>query len=506
MTRPERTGVVGRQRPLRRWTLIGLWLLAWLVYAAYFQAQWVFGERPIYFVTGDEPHYLVIATSLLRDRDLDVLDNYQRQDYFSFYPYHVGDPRDMEDMHALYGRGGHVNSKHGLGLSLLLLPAFALAGAGGAKLLMMALAALLAVQTYLLAREATGATGPALAAWIAVAFSPPLLLYADQLYPEVPGALLTVVALRAAIAPRLTRGSAVAAGLSLGALPWLHLRYVPLVAVAALALAARAYAGDESRRAALRRLGTSPLWLAALPAAAGVTTLLLLDSWLYGGVPSVGEYGDVSPGNLLRGLPGLLLDQQFGLLVYAPIMVLGVVGLPLLPRLGWRRGGTILACLTVYFLFIGSFSYWYGAFSPPARMLVPVAPLLVVPLTLTLERWRGVPMRALFVGLLVLTWSIAHLLVDVPRLRYNLPAEPSQMLAYLSAAWSLDVVGWLPSFVRPTGESYLLAGGWVAAALAVVALAAHRWHLPVRRVRREPPLPSPDAKMQAVPAQPAMRG
>ena len=55
-----------------------------------------------------------------------MLNNYQHQDYYSFYPYHLGDARDLVDMHALYGRGGHVYSKHGLGLSLLVLPSFAL--------------------------------------------------------------------------------------------------------------------------------------------------------------------------------------------------------------------------------------------------------------------------------------------------------------------------------------------------------------------------------------------
>jgi len=473
-----------------------MWLVAWLVYAGYFQAQWAFGERPIYFITGDEPHYLVVATSLLRDHDLDVLNNYQRQDYLPFYPYHLGDARDPEDMHALYGRGGRLYSKHGLGLSLLLLPAFAFAGAGGAKLFMMALAALLAVQTYLLARDATGRPRSALVAWIAIAFTPPLLLYADQLYPEIPGALLTVVAIRAAIAPRLTRGAALAAGLALGALPWLHLRYVPLAGVAALALAAsallrRAPAGDMSHR-----LRGSPLWLVALPAAAGVLGLLLFDSWLYGGVPNVGEYGALTLGNVLTGVPGLFLDQQFGLLVYAPVLLLAVAGVPLLPRLGAARGGAILACLAVYFLFIASFSYWYGAFSPPARMLVPVAPLLAVPLALAVSRWRGLPMRVLFVWLLALSWSIAHLLVDVPRLRYNLPDEPSQMLVYLSAVWQRDLVNWLPSFVRPTGTSYLLALAWFAGMVVVLAAATRPWGVRVRgrpareRISTQRPVPT----------------
>jgi hypothetical protein len=464
------------------------------VYAAFFQGQWVFGERPIYYVTGDEPHYLVIATSLLRDHDLDVLNNYQHQDYYSFYPYHLGDPRDLVDMHALYGRGGHVYSKHALGLSLLVLPAFALGGAGVAKLFMMALTALLAVQAYQLARELTGKGGVALVAWLAVAFTPPLLLYADQLYPEVPGALLALIALRAAVAPRLTPVRALAAGVALGLLPWLHLRYIPIAAVLAAALAGRLALDLRSTERLLRWrcLARSPLWAAALPAALAIAALLSLDWRLFGGIPSVDEYGAVSPANLLRGVPGLLLDQQFGLLVYSPVLLPALAGLALVPRLGWLRGGAILACFGVYFGFIGTFSFWYGAFSPPARMLVPVVALLVVPLALALDRWRTIRFRGLFVLLAALSWGIAHLLMDVPRLRYNQPDGKSQMLLYMQHVWGRDLAGWLPSFVLPAPHAYALALGWLVVATAVLLLATCRPRFPHRDRRKSvaPPLPA----------------
>jgi hypothetical protein len=460
-------------RGASRRLLVALWLVAWLVYAGYFQAQWVFGERPIYFVTGDEPHYLVVATSLLRDHDLDVLDNYQFLDYFSFYPYHLGDPRDPMDMHALYGRGGHLYSKHGLGLSLLVLPGLALGGVGTAKLLMMGLTALLAAQAYQLTREVTGRPGVSFAAWLAVAFTPPLLLYADQIYPEVPGALMAVLALRAAVAPRLTPGRALVAGLALGALPWFHLRYVPIAAALALALALRAIADLQAgaERPTWRRFAQSRLWVAALPALVAGLALLAFDWHLFGGVPSVDEYGTVSPANLLAGVCGLLLDQQFGLLVYSPVLVLALAGLGLVPRLGWVRGTALLGCLGVYFLFIAVFSFWYGAFSPPARMLVPVVPILAVPLALALAHWRTVWLRALYTALLALSWGIGHLLVDVPRLRYNLPDGQSLMLLYLRPIWGHDFTTWLPSFAAPDSHAYTLTLWWALGAALILWLA-----------------------------------
>ncbi|HEV2124517.1 MAG TPA: hypothetical protein VGW38_17320, partial [Chloroflexota bacterium] len=99
---------------MNRALVFAAWLFSFLIYGTYYQGSWTYGERPIYHITGDEPHYLTIATSLLRDGDLDIYNNYLNKDYFVFYPHHLGDPRDPEDMHALYGRGGALYSKHGL--------------------------------------------------------------------------------------------------------------------------------------------------------------------------------------------------------------------------------------------------------------------------------------------------------------------------------------------------------------------------------------------------------
>jgi hypothetical protein len=470
-----------------------LWLLSWAVYGLYFQGEWVFGQRPIIHITGDEPHYLVIATSLIRDGDLDVLNNYRDKDYLSFYPYHLGDARSPEDMHAIYGEDGHLYSKHGIGLPLLFLPALKLGGHGLVIVFMMGVAAALAVQTYLLAREVVRETWIAVAAWLAVAFTSPLLLYADQIYPEVPGALLTIVGVRAVF--RLSRartqrrppprGTTVLLGLAIGLLPWLHLRYIPLAAVLGVA---GLVAGLPVLRPAPRRPGGRPRpaglprfprlpgkqdrgsflrhlpWLTVPPAVTGLA-LYALDWHLFGGLPAVDEYGTLAPLNVFTGTPGLLFDRQFGLLVYSPVYLVALYGLVLVPRrLPGLRAGVLLATLAVYVLFVAAFSYWYGAYSPPSRMLVPVAPLLVVPLALALEQWTALRFRATAAVLLLLSWSMAHLLMDVPRLRYNLPTGESEVLKYLSVVWGRDLHDLLPSFVVPTTGSYV----WAAAAAAVL--------------------------------------
>ena len=364
-------------------------------------------------------------------------------------------------------------SKHSVGVPILLLPAMRLGGHGAATAVMIAVAASLAAQTWLLARDALARPSLSSAArrsarwgmwlaWVAVALTPPLLFYAPLFYPEVGGALLGVCAARAVLA--YVRGTSgrplLVVGLACGLLPWLHLRYAPIAfAFGAITLAAVV---ERWRRGRARPLDAC---MVCLPAAAAGVALLALNWMLFGGVPPVDEYGAVGLGRFVVGAPGLFLDRQFGLLPYAPVYALAPLGAaPLWRRARWDAAATLLPFL-LYASFVACFSYWYGAFSPPARMLVPVLPLLVAPLAVLLA--DSVAARVACLALLAPTVAMAKLLVDVPRLRYNLPTGSSAALEYLSQLWGRDVTGWLPSFVRPEPTAYMWAGAALAAFVAL---------------------------------------
>jgi hypothetical protein len=200
-------------------------------------------------------------------------------------------------------------------------------------------------------------------------------------------------------------------------------------------------------------------WLVA-PAALGGLALLGVSWHLFGGVPAVDEYGTLAPSQILNGLAGLFFDRQFGLLVYAPIYLLAVFGLPLLPRrLPSLAAWSILVLLGAYTVFIAGFSYWYGAFSPPSRMLVPVVPVLAVPLALALAHLPPWRCRSLAGVLSLLSLAVVVLLVRVPRLRYNQSDGHSEVLHYLSETWGRDLTAVVPSFLVPSADAYAWAMG-----------------------------------------------
>ena len=497
-------------RPLPSRGIVILWLLALAIYGGAYQAQFAWGERPIYHITGDEPHYLTIATSLIRDGDLEIFNNYRDKDYLPFYPWHLGDPRDPEDMHALYGTGGNLYSKHSIGLPLLILPAMWLGGHGLAIGFMMALSALLSTELWRLARDIAGSQREATlrqgrqsthqsggvgwatrsayqsggagrrwsgiiatATWFLVVTASPLFFYSDQFYPEVPGALLVTVALRALLPSTLGTASFVRLALVVSLLPWFHLRYIPIAAVIATwglvrwafpRLSGPRPDGKVVHGSTQRRARTAAILGTLIVAVAG-GGLLTLDMRLFGGIPAVNDYGSVSLSNIPAGALGLLFDRQYGLLPYGPVYLLALYGLLALPRqLGWVRSGPMLTLLVSYFAFIASFSFWFGAFSPPSRMLVPVMPIFVAGLATALHRWRGWRMTIAAIALALADWAIIAQLIAVPRLRYNYWDGKSVLLAYLSEVWETDITQVLPTFVVPEQASYVWAA-WAMAGL-----------------------------------------
>src|SRR5574341_611583 len=179
-------------------------------------------------VSGDEPHYLVMAQSLWRDHDLDLRDEYDGEEWAEFAPGplrpHWGAPR----------ADGRPFPAHSPGLPLLLAPAYEALGREGCVLLMALVAAAAALVCRQLAFQLTRDAQAALAAWLC-ALGPPLVFYSFHLYTEAPSALALGGSLLLLLGRPGLAGAALAALLA-AALPWLHVKMIP--AAAALGLTA----------------------------------------------------------------------------------------------------------------------------------------------------------------------------------------------------------------------------------------------------------------------------
>lgn len=308
---------------------------------------------------GDEPHYLMVADSLIRDHDLSLERDYAEGRYRDFHP------APLAPHYRVRGKGGEIYSLHAVGLSLIVLPAFAVASYAGASFLMALLGVWLAWELRALLRAWTfdGADG---VAWI-VALSPPLVHYAGLIFTEIPAALVVALALRHGRAPT-SLPAALGVGVGLAFLPWLNVRYTILT----LVLIAFALAARPAARVALAWAG---------PSIISAVALALFHFHLYGFFDPRRVYGrrpELTLAGLPTGLPGLLFDQEFGLLAYAPLFALAVPGLILLWRHSRRLAVVALVLVLSVLSVAGAWPMWRGGFNPPARFLVPVIPALAL--------------------------------------------------------------------------------------------------------------------------------
>lgn len=325
--------------------------------------------------TGDEPHYLLAADSLLHGEGF-ALD--ARWSNVASSGYDPGDHlADLPRQSSPSLRAPGHFPLHDLGLSLLLALPFAI---GGRALAVASVGVAMAAAVALAHRAAGRLVGPrpALAAALIGGLSVPALTYSGQLFPDsvMPLAVAAGVGALVGAAP-LWVGA-----IGLAALPLLHLRGWPLAVALLLALAL-----DRTWRE--RALLVAPL-------VALVVGTSLLDLAVYGvplphagfllffgarGVTSVAGYATPTP----FGLLGLFVDRAFGLLPAAPIALVAFVGAGISLR---RRA--ILPLIVIPYLVIASAVDWTGGLSPQARYLAPLVPFLVLFLALALAAptWR----------------------------------------------------------------------------------------------------------------------
>jgi hypothetical protein len=367
---------------------------------------------------GDEPHYLLAAESIAFDGDLDLTNDYASRERtlrvvntFPLSPLpHAAD----------YDGSGRLRPLHGVGLSALLAPAVGLGGLTGARLLMLFIAALLADQLFRLLRDVRLKRPYRYAAWIAVVACSPLLVFATQVYPEVPAALLIVVSLRV-----MVRHAASPAALVLGAsagvaLIWLHVRYIPLalgVFAGLLVAAARSRAHTEG--AGLRATAAAYLNSAAqnwrttlapvaVPAAIGLGAFAAAFWYWYGTVKPSAPYrafstttaGDAGWDFLYKYALADILSPINGWIPYVPVQWLGLAALGVLVlRFGWPAAA-VLAVAVGYELILASAAPNVG-WGFPARYLIPVLPLIAIPIAVALQHVRAA--RLLYVPLLAVS-------------------------------------------------------------------------------------------------------
>jgi hypothetical protein len=407
---------------------------------------------------GAEPHFLLAAASLADGGDLDLADEYARG---------VGNRwAGRGDALRTDGRvvGGRLVEPHGIGFPSLLAPAYVLGGAGLVVVLLAAVAALAFVLAAALARRVVPDPW---ATWAALltGLSPPALAHATAVLPALTaGALLAGAALGAlAIRERPLMRNAYAAAALLALLPWLDPWL--LVPAAPVALLLARWTARRGRR--LVAFGTVELQLASL------VFYVALNGRLYGGftplavaaapVPgatSVGDYAERLP-----RLAELFVGRDVGLLRWAPLLALALLGAWLLWHSRRERLGRLLAQQR---------DVEHAAFLALAVCAGQVAVAVLVPRALAGPWFPGTQLvAALPCAVPLVAWGLRR----APRLGLALG-----VLSLGASVWLALTASWAPPESDAPWGPLVVAWPW-AASLALVALVAVAWWRGRRELR-----------------------
>jgi hypothetical protein len=419
--------------------------------------------------SGDEPHYLVIAHSIAFDFDFDVANNYGRNE-----PLIAGGGLDPEP-HIRRGVGGTMRPIHDIGLPVLYAPAarllvplvrwtFAHAPAGmlrrakltptvlyrhGISLFMIVLATILAGLVFDSLIDLGAYPRDAFAVTLLVVLSPPLLIYSVLFFTELLSALLCFYVFRElALDQRDLRVARLESGVGSGAEYWapvgaaigllmlVHVRNAGLViGLVLLALL------KILRMRSYRDLGGFILGLGTMLLARTIVTHYFWGTLVTTPHGNLGTWTGVeaSAREAVTRLAGLFLDQEYGLLIYAPVYALAIAGLAVTERPVVRAIAIVAGCYLALILCpVTNVHGWTGAWCPAGRFLVPILPILAIPLYAAL---RVFP-KALFAVFVVAQIVINAYMWQNPKNLWN----DGDGVAAICSRGGLSVCPYLPSF------------------------------------------------------------
>jgi hypothetical protein len=440
------------RRTVLRWTTVAGIAAALLV--SLLAIRWHVGQG----YSGDEPHYLIVANSLITDGDVDVKNDYLLQRYRRYYPQLI----EPQVNTTIFGpTSPHWYSAHGVGLPAVLVPALALDDTRGATVEMAAIAVGVLLLTFFWARRFVRERWAAGAAVACLGVSPFFLGLEGRIFPDLPAAalLLGCLLLLELQSPRLWHLAAL--GVLVGLSPWFHFKNgLPFGTVEALAVINTARRNTGSRRAGELAVLVLPALVSAIGYEAAVHDWY--GSWLPTAmVPPHNDVLAIEPG---RGLAASLFDSARGLLSINPALLLMLVGVPIWFRCRPRVFLRLALVIAPSIVLQSTFNDWSGGFAPAGRYALQFAPALVPAVAIALQELTR-PLRAIAAILLALQGALAAAFVWL-RPSWGFAGTRSPFLSGVADHFGVALDRLMPTF---DVNGALIDGGWKLAAWCAVS-------------------------------------
>ncbi len=404
-------------------------------------AAWVV---PVHGVSGDEPHYLLMAHSLIRDGNLNLFDEYDNHEYKSFYPHELEPkPSDRVSSGEIFSRG------LGATFSIILIPGYLFGGYTGAVLTMVLMAALLMVLMFQFYYREIPDYRAAMTVAMITGATIPILPHSSFIYPDIPAAVFILAAMHLIQnfgKSKKYDSTPLYLLIICTVILFLKFRYFSIIILLL-------FGGLLSFSRIKRRM---------LGYAAGILTIGLLyvafDYFLYSGDLFINRFGGLEQiksflpnRHSFAVIPGFLMDQEAGLLWYVPVFFMTLPGL----RLWSHHRGIVfwISCLglpiTILTL-LGHFA-WHCMPTPPLRYLIPVLPLWALFGVETYRRRNALKPIIRRVGIFTIGASIFASFIGIlnPEWLINMADGTSRYLEALTRILHIRFTDMAPSLTRP---------------------------------------------------------
>ncbi len=385
-------GVVDARRFSDSSIALGLFFFSLIFYAGMIAFEDRYNQ-----IVGDEPHYLVIMESLKNYGTADLTGILEDESP------RLGDGvRIMGQPHiSSMSLPGTNYSIHHIGLPILLIPWHLALGFKGVMLFFAVMGSFTIANLYLVNRLLSSSRTLSALFALVVGLAAPFSSYFRMIYPDPVAACLLIYAARILLFQQSsTRFSLMLASAALAYLPWLHVKYLFLVAPFTLCyfiVTGMSWRRDRVKgtpwfgREQLARLLPFVFLMIS-----GVSMMLFFHhtfgNWRPDAQYRPGE--GVASKFLVRGLLGQFFDRDHGVIPVAPFYLMLIPGLLLALKKQPRLALLMFAIAGTYIVGTAGHSMWWGGPCAPGRFMMPALALLAPTLVIAFERNQSVPIRA----------------------------------------------------------------------------------------------------------------
>lgn len=392
--------------------------------------------------TGDEPEYIMMAHSLLHDRDLDLNNNFENKDYKLFYK-----DKELCIQDGAIRRGDKIYSYHPFMISVLVAPFYLIGQRLGATFFINFVAALLIGIIFTITVKVFRDTKTSILTSFVAGFSMPVLNHINHISADITSSFILSTALYFLL---FERGRYIIFSLLLMFGLWIHLRNAPVLLMLFLLFAI------------FNRKNVKALFISSLMQIANILLLFFVNGLIYGVIVpkqiSGGEsilYGFGH--NIVNSFLGILFDQEFGLFFYTPIFILVPAGYYFLYKTRKQIFYTLLFIFLPFLIFICSWDWRGGGGSSP-RFLLPLIYTLIIPVAAIYNTCKD---KVLLYVLSVVGFFISYIILLIPWFRWNKGNGENWILKIMSTFINIDLTKIFPSIPISTEFSFFPLIFWI---------------------------------------------